>query len=336
MQDGRAGIESIGRTESSMVRSGDLKKADLRAVDQLAVAYVRILKHVQSMQTFDRQSAEYAVLDSDVETRLVKRLGWPGRVLWPLRLLFYPIRGWWRSFMLRQVISFYVSTHINNSATKLSRALIFERLNNIQTSDPQAESLERSIAIVEGLKTITTGWVVLLVILRFVPLVGLLFSMGIVTVSFTLDNAPELGRQLRVFLALVIFVVHPIVVQFGFRWKRALFAGGGGDGSDDPAGLPRTNVYEIEQQVYERLGVKRASEFPVDLFLAPGIYFLFNLIVDAALQPVDLGDLEPAVPAGTAEALGGFISLAIFSAFFVVALIRLVLRYKLRRASGFF
>ena len=84
---------------------------DLQAVDELAAASARILESVWSMKRFGRMSATYATFDLDLDTKLVKRLAWPGLVLWWLRLPFYPIRGWWRSFVLRPAVSIYTETH---------------------------------------------------------------------------------------------------------------------------------------------------------------------------------------------------------------------------------
>ncbi len=221
---------------------------DLQAVDELAAAYARILESVWSMRRFGRMSAAHAALDPDVYTKLVKRLGWPGLLLWPLRLPFFPIRGWWRSFMLRPVVSLYAETHIHSSVSKLSSVLTRERLKRTQDHGPEIESLDRSIATLERLKTTTTGWITLMIVLRFVPLIGLLFSMGIVTVSFTLKDAPDLILQLIAFLPMTVLLIHPIAVQFGFRWKRSLFAGGGnaggeGESVDGHVGLPTTNPF---------------------------------------------------------------------------------------------
>ena len=104
---------------------------DLQAVDELAAAYARILESVWSMKRLGRMSATYAIFDSDLDTKLVKRLALPGLVLWPLRLPFFLIGGWWRSFVLRPVVSIYAETHIHSSASKLSGRLTRERLRRI-------------------------------------------------------------------------------------------------------------------------------------------------------------------------------------------------------------
>ncbi len=325
-------------TESHKV----IRAADLRSVDELAAAYTRILESMWSMKRFGRMNALYAAFDSDLDTRLVKRLGWPGLLIWPLRLPFIPIRGWWRSFVLRPAVSIYAETHVHSSASKLSGVLTRERLKRIRDNSPGTESLERSIATLEWLKNTTTGWVTLMIVLRFVPLIGLLFSMGIVTVSFTLKDAPGLILQLIGILPLTVLLIHPVVVQFGFRWKRALFAGGGRTGgggeSDDGPGLPTTNTYDIEQRTYLQLGIKRSTELPADLFMAPGIYFLFNLITGIVFRGDLLEVSEPSFEGDRplSELIAGAIIAAVSIVFLAIATIRLGLRYKLRRASGYF
>ena len=319
-----------------------IRAADLRSVDELADAYARILESMWSMKRFGRMNALYAAFDSDLDTKLVKRLGWPGLLVWPLRLPFIPIRGWWRSFVLRPAVSIYAETHVHSSASKLSGVLTRERLKRTLEHGPEIESLERSIATLEWLKNTTTGWVTLMIVLRFVPLIGILFSMGIVTVSFTLNDAPGVILQLIGILPLIVLLIHPVVVQFGFRWKRALFAGGGSTGgrgeSDDGPGLPTTNTYDIEQRTYLQLGIKRSTELPADLFMAPGIYFLFNLITGIVFRGNLLEASEPSFEGDRplSELIAGAIIAGVFIVFLAIATIRLVLRYKLRRASGYF
>lgn len=295
-------------------------------MDELSAAYARVLESVWAMPIFSRQDSGYAALGSDASTKLVKRLGWPGLLIWPLGLPFRPVRGWWRSFLIRPVASFYVNMHVNSSSRKLSGVLNRQRLLNGAVSESENESLDRSIATVERLKSVTTDWIALLVLLRFVPLVGLLFSMGIVTVSYTLKDAPDLILQLIGILPLAVLMIHPLVVQFGFRWKRALFAGGG----IDAEGMPRQNVYEIEQRAYQRLGVKRSTEFPVDLFLAPGYYFLINWMTGLLTESITFN--EDASEPG--QLFAAWVFVATFVVFTGMATVRLVLRYKLRRASG--
>jgi hypothetical protein len=310
--------------------------ADLRAVDELCAAYARILEHVWSMKRFDRMSVAYATLESDANTKWVKRPGWPGLLLLPLRLIFWPVRGWWRSSALRPVLSLYTETHIHTSVSKLSGVLTRERLKANQGDGPETESLERSIARLERLKTTTTGWVTLMIVLRFVPLFGLLFSMGIVTVSFTLNDAPGLILQLIAILPLTVLLIHPLAVQFGFRWKRALFAGGGNasievDSVEVQVGLPTANTYDLEQRTYKKMGLKRSGELPVDLLLAPGFYFLLEPLIGFAFGTFNFTE-ETDSPG---EVIAGTIVAFMFFAFFLMSAIRLGLRYRLRRASRF-
>ena len=299
-------------------------------VDELAATYARILASVWSMRVFDRQSFDYATLDSDADTKLVRMLGRPGLVLWPLRLLFHPMRGWWRTFMLRPVISLFVNRHINSSASRLSSVLVRERLKMLHASDPEVESLDQSIAMLGRLRGATTGRIALLLVLRFVPLIGVLFSAGIVTVSFTLSDAPDLINLLIALLSLFVLLIHPVAVQFGFRWKRALLAGGGGEAATDPGELPTACTYEIEILTYGRLGVKRSTEFPVDLFLAPGFYFLLSVIIGLALDALTIIDEG----SSTTQTVVNDAAFAVFVVFFAIATFRLALRYRRRRALG--
>ena len=149
------------QVDSPVVSPEFPQSGDLQAVEELATAYARILESVWSMKRFGRGSPIYAAFDSDLDSKTVKRLGWPGLLIWWLRLPLYPIRDWWRSFVLRPVVSIYTETHIHSSASKLSGVLTRERLKRTHDRGPEVESLERSIATLERLKTTTTGWVML-------------------------------------------------------------------------------------------------------------------------------------------------------------------------------
>ena len=326
--------ESSSDVQTEDSQPDDLQPDDLRAVDELSVAYARVLDSVWSMKRFDRLNPTYAAFDSSLDTKLVKRLGWPGLILWPLRLPFFLVRGWRRSFVLRPVVSLTTETHINSSASKLSSKLIRQRLRKGSEDGTELESLDRSIASLERLRSTTTGWVTLMVLLKFVPLIGLLFSMGIITVSFTLKDAPGLLLRLTALVPITVLLLHPLAVQFGFRWKRALFGGGytatSGNGSAlDVAGLPTENTYEVERRAFQRLGIKRSTEFPVDLFMAPGFYFLLEPIIGFIFGTVEVSQESDTA----AEVAAGNVVMGIFIVFFAMAAVRLGLRYRLRRAS---
>ena len=175
-----------------------------------------------------------------------------------------------------------------------------------------------------------------MIVLRFVPLIGLLFSMGIVTINFTLKDTPDLILRLIALLPLIVLLIHPVAVQFRFRWNRALFAGvrsasGEGEPADGPIDLPTTNTYEIEQRTFRRLGVRRTSELPIDLLLTPGVYFLFNLTTRIVFS----GNLTEESDE-TNELIAGIVVATEFIVFLIMAVLRLSLRYKLRHASGYF
>lgn len=304
-------------------------------MDELAFAYGRILKTVWSLPMLSHQFGEYSALTSDVQTSLVKRLGWPGMLIWWLRLPFYPIKNWWRSFVFRPIVSFYVTTHVYSSSSKLHAALVKERLERGNTSGPDIELLDQSIAGLERLRTSTTGWGALLVILKFVPLIGLVFSMGLVSVSFTLRDAPNLILRMITFVPITVLFLHPLAIQFGFRWKRSLFADGIGEignglSADSPPGTSARSIYESEQRTYHRMGLTRMRELPVDLLLAPGFYFLLYLMVGFASGSIAYNTDATE----SSDAIGNAALITIFGTFFLMSAARLVIRYKLRRISG--
>jgi hypothetical protein len=181
----------------------------------------------------------------------------------------------------------------------------------------------------------------IIVMLRFVPVLGLLITIGFVPLSVDVRSASlaELFNETLVILGelpLVVFLTNPLVVRFGYRWKRAVLSGGvverrtRFDATARYEGLEGPNLYALEDRVFRDLGAKKRTDFPVDLALSPALYFALNYMVSLVVGLA-------ALAAGSGEIGGGFSRVlfvgivAAVGLFFVRGLFN---RHRRRRDAG--
>ena len=98
----------------------------------------------------------------------------------------------------------------------------------------------------------------------------------------------------------------------------------------DLRALPRADVYSIEKRTFDLSGIRRTREIPVDLLLAPGYYFLFNLLIGLFTGSTTFNSDDQS----TESLIANYVIIALFGLFFVMASVRLALRYKARVSSG--
>ncbi len=193
--------------------------------------------------------------------------------------------------------------------------------------------LDECIRMVGYAESMVTGWSRLIVPLRFAPAVGMLLSWGVIGITDI-----RLLQVIMLVIALVpllLFVVHPLVVRFGFRWKRAFFAAYPLDPTEAVdcvcplEGKELPNIYELENRLYNRMGLKKHPEAPVDVFLHPAPYWLVTSILGILLAE--------AQRSGTSTVMDLAVSIAV-DVLIVAVLVALtwgaILRYKRRKAAG--
>ena len=93
---------------------------------------------------------------------------------------------------------------------------------------------------------------------------------------------------------------------------------------------PVRTFTKLNNEAIDGLGVKRITEFPVDLFLAPGYYILLDWIIGLTFGTVTIDE-----DAESGEIVVVAIVVAVCTVFLLMATARLALRYKRRRALGF-
>ncbi len=252
-------------------------------------------------------------------------------LLWPLRLL----RKWWWGFCIRPIVKLFVETHINAKTTEIGRFLREKRLQVAGEAGEDVESLDELLRLVVYAETMVTGWSRFFAPLRFLPGLVMVASWSIAATNFR-----DLTTQLVLALTLVpllMLIVYPVVVRFGFRWKRAIFAAWPADpclGVDilpEDRGSRPNNIYELENRLYQDLGLRKHSEIPIDVILHPAPYWLLTVLV-GIIVPLAFTQLREDVrPVGFLIITAFEIALIMV---FLVPIWRAVDRYRKRKAVG--
>jgi len=203
----------------------------------------------------------------------------------PLLFLLRPIRAWWWGFAIRPLVKLFIETHISAKTTHIGRRLRLTRLKFAEESSEDIHHLDYQLRLLEYGQQITVGWSRLLPVLRFAPLVGTLFSLGFFAFQFDIHEAPRQMYTILASLPAVMLLVYPLVVRFGFRWKRVIFLTWPLEPSQGVNrllpldGNPAPNIYELENKLYFDMRTRKKREAPVDVFLHPAPYILSNTIV---------------------------------------------------------
>ena len=251
-------------------------------------------------------------------------------VLFPLRQM----RVWWWGFAIRPIVRLFVETHINAKTAEIGRFLRQRRLRMAGESSDDTRLLDEHLRLLGHAEGMVSGWSRWLVPLRFVPGVAMALSWALVASS-------DLPRQVLYLILtispLLMLVVYPVVVRFGFRWKRAFFVawpshpGLAVDLTQPREASTTLNIYELENQVYSDMGLRKHSEIPIDVILHPAPYWLLTVLVSIV------------IPLAFAQSRGGFTtadwmlsSLVQFAlvVLFLLPTLRVVRRYRRRRDAG--
>jgi len=127
--------------------------------------------------------------------------------------------------------------------------------------------------------------------------------------------------------------IYAVVVRFGFRWKRALFAGWplgpatGVDRTRPPEADRSPSIYQLEDRVYRDMGLRKHKEFPIDVILHPAPYLFLALL---AVSVIILARADLAVARLLTFALALFLLMLLF----LVPAVGVVRRYRERRKAG--
>lgn len=257
-------------------------------VSALLGAYATVLEHVSNEPLAQVRRRPH----ERVRGKEVVRSGQPGRSLLssPVSYLLLPfrwLRNWWWGFSIRPIVKLFVETHVNAKTADMGRFLKQKRLK--MTGEPEAVThrLDDCIRLIGYAESMVTGWSRLMVPIRFAPAVIMLLSWGVVGVTDI-----RLLRMIMLVIALVpllMLIVYPLVVRFGFRWKRAFFVAYPLDPTEAVdcvrplVGKESPSIYELENHLYSEMGLKKPQEASVDLFLHPAPYWLLTSTVGVLL-----------------------------------------------------
>jgi hypothetical protein len=244
------------------------------------------------------------------------------------------VRDWWWGFSIRPVVRLFVETHVSARASEMGRFLRPKRLMMADRSAEEALRLDaslRSLAYAEGM---VAGGSRSLGPLRYIPPVVFAGSWILIALN-------PAFRQLQTALLLLflygspflVMLVYAVVIRFGFRWKRALFTGWllgpaiGVDRTRLPEAARSRSIYQLEDRVYRDLGLRKHTEFPIDVVLHPAMYW-FPTMLAGFVVFLARGDLPPArlLILGLAQLL--------LVLLFLVPAVGIVRRYRERRKAG--
>ena len=291
--------------------------ADLnQSVPRLLSAYARALEYVGSQPMLQVYRLPRARAEPELSraSRSFQRLlfGWlslpvrwfpqpeplSGLVFSPARLFVTLIDNWWSGFAVGPLVRLFVETHIHSKTVHIGRHLRQARLALAEERSESLDFLDKQLRLLEYAEHLATGWGRFISLLRFLPAVGVLFSLGIVAFSFDIREAPRQIYFILSLIPLLMLVIYPLIVRFGFRWKRAIFLSWPGEPNKaiDQERLVRDesyqNIYELENRTYSDLGLEKGLEVPIDLLLHPAPYWFVEFLVASILLIVGLATRE--------------------------------------------
>jgi hypothetical protein len=257
-----------------------------------------------------------------------------GSVLSPLR----GIRAWWWGFSVRPIVRLFVETHVNARTAEIGRFLRPRRLKMIEGSSHDARRLDECLRLLGYAEGMVAGWSRSLGPIRFVPPVALALSWVLVALNPEFrDLQNRLFYLVLLNVPVLMLLIYVVIIRFGFRWKRAFFTawpsdpGQGVDCTRRLESNSASSIYELENQVYMDMGLRKHSEFPIDVILHPAPYWLLTVLVSIV------------IPLLSAEARGNLtIGDLVVRAFiqvtatllFLLPTLRVIRRYRARRKAN--
>ncbi|MBM4444851.1 MAG: hypothetical protein FJ020_06070 [Chloroflexi bacterium] len=244
------------------------------------------------------------------------------------------LRDWWWGFSIRPVVRLFVETHVSARASEMARFLRPKRLMMGQESADDRQRLDeclRSLAYAEGM---VAGGSRSLGPVRYVPPVVFALSWILIALNPGFRQLQTAALYLVLYsFPFLIMLVYAVVIRFGFRWKRAFFAGwplGAVRGVDRtrPSEANRSaSIYELETRVYAGLGLPKHREFPIDVVLHPALYWFLTILAGFVI-PLVRGDL------GTARWLTVALFQFLLMLLFLVPTVGAVRKYRERKKAG--
>ncbi|OGO03844.1 MAG: hypothetical protein A2Y72_03785 [Chloroflexi bacterium RBG_13_53_26] len=208
----------------------------------------------------------------------------------------------------------------------------------IEGSSHDARRLDECLRLLGYAEGMVAGWSRSLGPIRFVPPVALALSWVLVALNPEFrDLQNRLFYLVLLNVPVLMLLIYVVIIRFGFRWKRAFFTawpsdpGQGVDCTRRLESNSASSIYELENQVYMDMGLRKHSEFPIDVILHPAPYWLLTVLVSIV------------IPLLSAEARGNLtIGDLVVRAFiqvtatllFLLPTLRVIRRYRARRKAN--
>jgi hypothetical protein len=282
----------------------DLVELESR-LEALMAGYAGALKYVEHLPRLGR-----VTVAPDEANRLAQQLSHsPRKVSRVLYRVWYPGRRW----VARSFVRLFVESHIRAKLETILRYLRIELSACVKgaESNPRAKQLEFYIKQIDLHKSTLFKWRLLgalivkapwlpVVIAFATPLLAQATGIDLSSVDqavqstiLALQSSESLQMlgQLGLLVLVLYAVLSPLPAQLGFVPKRAIFSGGKTVRGvyDRPEfmrwiGFPGLNLYHLETQVFETIGVPKPRELPLDfvMTLTPFYVFALTLFISAA------------------------------------------------------
>jgi hypothetical protein len=345
-------------SSARMAPSGTRDSADLRALEESIPALIRA--YVGARASVESWAGPVKVIDEVVPPRVevgggrepVWKTAWRAAkrsavfvvkrgVLAPVN----PLLRRWYGIALRPVTLFWIDQHVRSRARQLEVRLRHHNVILATAGDAQAATVDRLANLLQSVAMQTqrtNSWIGLA---SAAPIVALLLRLILTSVSGSgTGNFYDAIYRVQSFawtMPLSAVIANPLIVRFGFRWKRAIFMGGavenwrGISGTRRYRGMPAENIYALENRVFDDLATRRPKEPAVELFLSPFLYIAIDVTIAIAISAAGGLGGHPApylvTPGWFGALLGGTTLLVVWS-FVLVAFRRRRRRNKLGAA----
>lgn len=230
-----------------------------------------------------------------------------------------------RRWVARPLVRLFVEAHIRTRLEVIIRLLRLEASAAIRDpeSNPRAKRLKSLIAPLDELQKALFSWKQRGALFARIPILpvlialatpflahytGINFSGARGLAESTIERARSGGLARSIVLAAIVLgdlyvIFAPSMTSLGFRIKRAILAGGTTVWRlfDVPeritwVSFPTTNTYQVENRVFDVIGVPKPREFPLDFVMG---FLPFYVLVATVLFSAAAARVRSPFPGGT-------------------------------------
>ena len=201
-----------------------------------------------------------------------------------------------RRRVARVFVQLFVEAHIRAKIDVLIELLSIEAIS-LKGDDENSKKVEAWIKRLRGMKKMLLGWGRYYRLLTKIPLLSALLPLLGAFLLQVIRGAgwKELFSPKSLILLFYLYAITaPLVIRYGFRCKRAIFCGGvtvpirliwptRGE-TEQWKGVPKIDIYDAENQLFQTLGVAKSREFPLDLVFVVIPYLVLIGVLSASID----------------------------------------------------